>query len=169
MQKQVTTAEHERALGTGNYKAVADRRASIARNIASETKLSPMLDEMGIRVVVERSDNRPPTWADGKSVHGRHYLVTVSRYIDGEFVNVAPLRFDYWGSKRDSDLKVEPTREDVLICIASDSSCPQTADEVYSEFGEMLPSQAQTIAEWAVRLTEWFTPAELEELAKLDQ
>ena len=168
MQKQVTTAEHERALGTGNYKDGADRRASIARNIASETKLSPMLDEMGIRVVVERSDNRPPTWADGKS-HGKHYRVTVSRYIDGELVNVAPLRFDYWGSKRDSDLEVEPTREDVLICIASDSSFPQTADGVYSEFGEMKPSQAHAIAKWAVRLTAWFTPAELEELAKLDQ
>lgn len=77
--------------------------------------------------------------------------------------------FDYWGSIADTLVKFprKPTAYDILSCINSDASCPETADDVYAVFGDMNPSRAEQIARASREWQQFFTCKELVALSEI--
>lgn len=82
--------------------------------------------------------------------------------------------FDYGDSihntfKNNPDLKPhkvqKPSAYDILSCLTV--RYYESADEVYEEFGEMKPSQAQEIFEEGQNLQKLFTEVQLEELNEI--
>lgn len=65
--------------------------------------------------------------------------------------------FQKWGV-------IPPSPYSILAALASDSQGPTEADEVYMEFGPMLPSKCEEIATFTRRIHRFFTGPELEEL-----
>jgi hypothetical protein len=149
-----------------------ERRAWVkARNKQADK----LLASLGLRMVVSRSDDRPPAWEDGKDhnkAHGIHYYVTIEKWIDNNrLAPVAFLAFDFWGSIADREASeahpagpIPADRAGMLDCLRSDASMPDTAGEVYQEFGEMRPSQAEAIAAHGRKVRAFFTADELEKL-----
>lgn len=118
--------------------------------------------KLNLKVAIQTSViQTPPDWGKD-SPHGIKYYVTIRK---GD--TTSKIRFPFWDSLHNEQQGKKPSVYDVLACVASDLSMPQTADEVYSEFGEMKPSQCGTIAAWARKLNEFFTEAEREALSEI--
>ena len=118
--------------------------------------------KLGLKVNIQTSViQTPPEWGKD-SPHGIKYYVTIRK---GD--TASKIRFPFWDSLHNQQQGKKPTVYDILACVSSDLSMPQTADEVYSEFGEMKPSRAETIAAWSRKLNEFFTPAEAEALSEI--
>lgn len=118
-------------------------------------------DKLGLKVAIHEAEKQtPPGWGKD-SPHGIKYNVTLTKASGGK------LRFPFWGSQYDMERGEDVSVYDVLACVASDLLSPQTADEVYNEYGEMKPSAAERIAKWSRELNAFFTPAEAEALAEI--
>ena len=118
--------------------------------------------KVGITVSIRKASKQTaPGW--GKDTpHGIKYNVVIEK--DG---GRDPLAFPFWDSLHNKQAGKTPTVYSVLACVASEMSMPQTADEVFDEFGEMKPSQCESIAEWSRKLNQFFTPAEAEALSEI--
>lgn len=141
-----------------------------------------------ILTVQERTPETCPPWAGGVgkvrggcsrcgSVHGREYLVTIARK-SGE-----PLAFPFWGAHADRPTPSDqcrsyifrtpkekgrhPSAYDVLSCLSGDVSTPDTADDVVSEFGDMMPTRAEAIALWGRTVRAFFSSTERDALATI--
>jgi hypothetical protein len=161
---------------------------------AYDTQAAEFLARFGFTLSIElRTPETCPPWGnDGDkrgglsgckrcgTIHGREYLVTLTG-APKDAENAArwrfrpSLAFPYWGAHADRpDLDTygwtkkgrgkHPSAYDVLACLASDSSGPETPDEVVEEFGDMKPSRAIAIAEHGRKVRAFFTEAELEAL-----
>jgi hypothetical protein len=97
-------------------------------------------------------------------IHGDLYYATIRREHDER----ASITFDFWNSQSDSDKGGAPGYYNILASVSSDAQGPTTADEVYAEYGDMKPSQAEAVAAFARRLQRFFTEAEREALAEIN-
>lgn len=120
------------------------------------------LETHGITCRLVRAD-KPGNWTPC----GHHYRVTLSRG-DG-LTDKSRHAFDYWGSKNDADKGRAATVADVLGCVASDVTIPDTIEGYADEFGGDLDSietrkQAVRAVQSGKRLRAFFTAAEIEGL-----
>lgn len=130
-----------------------------------ETKAKGFLRKFGLDLkVVFQGDKCPPWKVPCDHMHGDRYRIIISAK-DGR----APksISFDFWGSVNDMQAGKAPTAYSVLACISSEANSPTDPDEVYREFGDMPPSQAVRVADFAKRLQAFFTAKELEALSEI--
>lgn len=122
------------------------------------------LERNGLTLRITLSDTKPATWTPA----GHHYRITLSRKD-----TPGKLAFDFWGSKADADKRRDPSAYDVLACLSSEASMPDTIPAFFAEFGGDPDSirERQTAAR-AVRfgktLRAFFTPGELTELSEIN-
>ena len=123
-------------------------------------------------LIAESKIQDAPTWCENGK-HGTKYDV---RIIGTEFRTVyggtpiedcRTLDFPFWNSLHAKQEGSRPTEYDILACISSDANAPTTADEVYQEFGDMLPSKCEAVARFARELQSFFTPSELDALGAI--
>lgn len=89
------------------------------------------LRKWGIEFAVRKTNSgKCPPFCDGKHVHGDEHRITLKRPLNGK-----RLKFPFWNSLRDSEEGKEPTAYDVLACLGSDTSCPDTFEEFRREYG----------------------------------
>lgn len=113
------------------------------------------------------------------SVHGRKFLITLSR-------GTRRVEFPFWASMADcwevvfpgkiaqywKAKEYTPTPYDVLATISSEATIPDTFEDWCAEFGCATDSR-RAYATWescrdmALKLVRFFSPAELEELAEI--
>lgn len=126
----------------------------------------------GVTITVERDNGGAcPDWprenkaprsngcAECGDTHGDAYRVTVTRGDDA-------YTFSFWGSRHDADKGVVLGPSDVVEVTLSDSMAEETADDVFAEFGPMLPSSCEKIAAHGRRLRQ-VIPAEAVDAAWL--
>jgi len=92
-----------------------------------------------------------------------HYIVTIRR------VNGPKLSYDFWHGPLPpvEDESHEPTAYEILVSLGEISRCSPNPDEVYEEFGEMKPSQAIGMANFAKRVRKFLTRKELVEIRSI--
>lgn len=125
-----------------------------------ETNAVLVANRIGLMVTAtEHSQQTCPPWQrKGQAcdhIHGRRYRVTLGRHTG------PTLSFDFWGSYNDAEAGRAPTPYDILACVSSDASGPTDPDVVVEEYGDMAPSKARQIANFARRLQRFFTAEEL--------
>lgn len=121
------------------------------------------LNKFGLKLSWRVKDSTCPTWQKPcDHIHGDHYWVTLRREGTAQMIS-----FDFWNSQADKHYGRTPSEYDILACISSDAHMPTDPDEVVTEFGEMKPSQAIKIAEFAQKLQRFLTEAERDELAEI--
>ena len=155
-----------------------------------EQQAQAFLDKHGLkfRATCAPSDfQRPPDWADDPSAkHGLLYKVTLWRGKNG----VGRLSFDFWDSLHNREIvergewrgachsdriaakKARPTAYDVLACIGSDVQCPETFEDFCGDYGLDKDSRKaeatwQRCVKFAGQLRDFFTEAEIDELAEI--
>jgi len=121
-------------------------------------------------LIIKPVERKAPPWADPPDAYGNRYRIDLRRR-DGDRPKGEGfpwrLSFFYWNSIRDREWNVDPNEYDIMSILSSDMSSPTDPDEVYREYGEMLPSQATRIANFAKRIQRFFTETELEELQEI--
>jgi hypothetical protein len=138
-----------------------------------EEQAETFLAKHGIKFKATLSDSKEPQWSkDGE--HGHHYQISLSR---GNRVvchaDYKRITFDFWGSIADKEKgQTEIGAYDVLACISSDASCPETFEEFCSEFGYDTDSiKAQKLHKsclaFALKLRGFFTEQEIAELQEI--
>lgn len=146
-----------------------------------DQEANAVAETLGLVVKTQRMDpSTCPTWnaekcAKGIHQHGWHYRATIARKpakpcpwtCNREEIcaHFASISFDYWDSKDHQEKGWAPRAYDILSCLSCDLSMPTDPDEIAREFGPMLPSQAQHIADHARKLQAFFTTAEVEALS----
>lgn len=147
------------------------------------------LTSHGIKLRATLSNSKVAPWAGEETGERSHWRVTLSssnqqcpichQTSQDEFCqdciarnvkNSRRLVFDFWGSIKDAEDGKEPTAYDILACISSDAYTPETFAEFCGEFGYEADSikALQTfrrVSNFAKRLREFFTTAELEALS----
>lgn len=85
-----------------------------------------------------------------------------------------PIRmsFDFWGSQYDKEKGVQPSAYDILSCVASDSSCPDTFKDFCAEFGYDEDSRKaeatfKRCLAFSKKINAFFTEEELEALREI--
>ena len=128
-----------------------------------EKQAKKFLEKHGLTLTLAHKGDRCPPWTPKpcKHVHGDRYRVTLRRK-SGE-----ALSFDFWGSLTEKEKGLHPTEYNVLAALGADASAPTDPDEVYEEYGDLKPSQAQAIARFARRLQTFFSDKELEALMEI--
>lgn len=91
-----------------------------------EQQAQDFLASNGLSLRITLSDSKTARW----SPSGHHYRVTLSR--KGASGRVS---FDFWDSQADMQAGKDATPYDVLACISSDYSCPETFADFCSEYG----------------------------------
>lgn len=131
------------------------------------------LDRNGINCRIALSDTKTAPWSDGENRH--HYRVTLSKRGQGRSFDNQPRRlvFDFWGSLNDAGNGLHPTAYDVMACISSDATCAETFKDFCADFGESEDSIKalqlfRRCSKFAKRLRDFFTAAELEQLAEIN-
>lgn len=117
------------------------------------------LVERGLKMRITLSDTKPSPWETA----GHHYRVTITR----EQEKGARVVFDWWGSQDMAEKHTDPQPYDILACISSDITCPDTFDEFCSEYGDSHDSikAIQTFkraSRFTARLKAFFTEKECE-------
>jgi hypothetical protein len=130
-----------------------------------ERQAKNFLVKHGLVFAADKRNEKAPEWGNATD-HGDHYVVVLIRMrpTSGRPVSTS---FDFWNSIHARETGEALTAYDVLSCISSDASCPTDPDEVAVEFGDMKPSQAIAIADFAKRLRAFFTEDELVDLAEI--
>lgn len=100
------------------------------------------------------------------SVHGDAYRVTLSYATNPP--HPQPCAFNYWGSQHDRLAGTHPSRYDILACVASDSTSPDTFEEFCGEYGYDADSRKahalfKRCAAFAKRLRAFFASDEIRE------
>lgn len=127
-----------------------------------EEQANKFLKDFGLKLkAVHKGDMCPPWKSPCDHMHGDRHEVTISR-ADGKSIT-----FDFWNSVADVEEGKTLTNYSVLACISSDAQGPTNPDEVYEEFGDMKPSQAIAISEFAKKLQAFFTEKEIEALSEI--
>jgi len=148
-----------------------------------DLEVEAVCERLGLVVKTQRLvPGECPTWdrekcKKGWHVHGWHYRATVARKptkpcpwtcnrneICTHFQSIS---FDFWNSQHDREKGWHPRAYDILSCISGDLSAPTDPDEVVQEYGDMPPSQAVAVAEFARKLQAFFTEAEKQALSEI--
>ena len=127
-----------------------------------EQQAQAFLTKYGLTLKATVSDTKRPTFTKAGEDHGRHYHVTIAR------ADHHAIRFDFWGSIADRDTGKPTGAYDILSCLSADVRAPTDPDEVADEFGDMKPSQAVRIANFAKRLQAFFTAPEIDDLSEIN-
>lgn len=132
-------------------------------------KAKGFLKRFDLSCTARRADDRCPAWCDGKHIHGNHYRVTISRGggWPASGCGSGSISFDFWNSHHDMTNGKLPDAYGLLSCVSSESSMPTDPDEVVAEMGDMKPSQAIRVADFAKRLQAFFSEDELEALREI--
>lgn len=143
------------------------------------------LDKFGIKFRATLSDTKVAPWraddeAQGVHKSGHHFRVTLSKarpayrlYEEIAKGQTYRIVFDFWSSIADAEAGIKTvTPYDVLACISSDTSCPETFKDFCGEFGYEADSikALQTFrrcSAFAKRLREFFTQEEIEALQEI--
>lgn len=130
-----------------------------------EARAKQFLAEHGLRFRATLSDSKLAPFEPS----GHHYRVTISR----ERVKGSRLVFDFWGSWHDMAHGKRDLRPyDVLACLSSDATCPETFGDFCATYGldpdSIKAKQAfRRSARFAERLREFFTPQEIEAMQSI--
>lgn len=135
------------------------------KQIDYDKQAADFLKSTGVKFSAVLSDTKDPLWSKN-GVHGHHYRITLSR--SGKRVS-----FDFWDSAarmQEGVTTVSPYN--VLACISSDSSCPDTFEEFCSEFGYDQDSRQaeqtfKNLSKFSKKLKVFFTESELEALQEI--
>lgn len=134
-------------------------------------KARAFLDRFHLKLFILKVPYTMPAWAARDADVGdergqRHkYKITLRKGEPG--VDCQELSFPFWDSIANFGVGKQPTAYDVLACISLDALSPTDPDEVVDEFGEMKPSQAIAVAEFAKKLQAFFTRDELKALGEI--
>ena len=132
------------------------------------------LTKHGIKFRATLSDSKPPSWAEDGENHGHHYRVTLSKAKREHYHKSDRITFDFWASIADMEAGIQTvTPYDVLACISSDATVPETFKEFCGEFGYEEDSikalqMFRRCAGFGKRLRAFFTTEELEALQQID-
>lgn len=130
-----------------------------------ETQAKNFLVKHGLLFTANMRNEKSPVWGREGEEHGDHYVVMLTRLRpNGQPMS---LSFDFWNSINAREKGEELTAYAVLAAISSDAHCSTDPDEIAEEFGDIKPSQAIAIADFAKRLQAFFTEDELADLAEI--
>jgi hypothetical protein len=129
----------------------------------NEKQAQEFLDRFELTLTATHKGDKCPPWQVGHCTHGDRHRVTIRRADYAENIS-----FDFWNSAVDAHNGKRATPYDVLSCISSDAQWCTDPDEVANEIGDVRPSQAIAIAEFATKLQRFFTRRELLELSEIN-
>ena len=106
-----------------------------------------------------------PPFCDGKHIHGDEHKITIRRGRQS-------ISFKFWNSLNDSQNGKAPTAYDVLACISSDSSCPETFEDFCGDYGYDEDSRKaektfKILSAFARKLCAFFSEEELTDLSEI--
>ncbi len=116
-----------------------------------------------LSIHAERLAFEPPLWAMDGSPCGERYRVSITRLDDV----YAVIDFHYWSSFNDALRNRRPSNYDMLTCVSTSAYVPTNVEAIYAEFGDMPPVQAEIAKEHAQQLQEFFSAAEMFDLAEI--
>jgi len=125
------------------------------------------LDQFQLTLEITQVPRRPPPWHEKDKEYGRKYEIVLQRKGDSKGPGMRFIRFPFWDSIHNKKNDIKPTPYDVLACLSGGAAGYTDPDEVYREYGEMLPSEAIRIANFTKRLQRFFSEAELNELQEI--
>lgn len=82
----------------------------------------------------------------------QHWQIEVFPLDSRDAMQRPGIKFDYWNSIHGAANDIDPTPADIVEILANDATMPTDPDEVYADVGEMKPSQAYAVAEFASAL-----------------
>ena len=133
-----------------------------------EEQAETFLKTYGLRFVATAAlVNRQPPWADTAERHGKEWTISLSGKTE---TGLRRITFPFWNSINAG--AEEPSAYDVLACISSDVTCPQTFKEFCSEYGyEEDSHKAEATFKRCKRLSDklqaFFTAQEIEALQEI--
>lgn len=96
-----------------------------------DVQANRFLESNGLRLRITLSDSKTPQWDGEKASEPRHhYRVTLTR-----IGKPGRVTFDFFGSIADCAANRPARPYDVLSCVSSESSCPETFKDFCDDFG----------------------------------
>lgn len=142
----------------------------------TQTNADQFLASNGIKLSATLSNSKTAPWSDDGQDRN-HYRITLSRpsipaWKAANQCGCPRITFDFWDSIANSEQGKAPAAYDVFACIGGDVNCPDTFQDFCAEYGYDSDSLKalktfKRCSAFAKRLREFFTSAELEQLAEI--
>lgn len=132
-----------------------------------DTQADGFLRKHDIRFSFVHHADRCPPYCDDRCCHGDRHRVTFWHRLKRK-----RLSFNFWNSLHDAQSHAQFKPYDVLACISSECTCPDTFEDFCAEYGYDADSlKAHEVfkrcSRFAKRLQAFFTEDELSELAEI--